>query len=269
MIIQYFYMNLQCELKKGVVSMFLRALYNPTLRLKAFYFSSSVLSYHTTESSAFITSPRFDYSSVSLSRFTLRSARFLLVVWGNRTMTPLIRDLTVHLVLLVIFLDISAVKCRDTLASGSVLRAGDYLVSNNNAAFVIMQDDGNLVVYRGSGPSNNLGHLWDSVSVRQGASYVIMQADCNLVVYHDVDGPSWNSRTVQSNGSCHAVMQNDMNFVVYKNQGTALWSSFGGRIDVVSSDGTLTSGEFNIFFPLITQTYITCMFNCSRESVKL
>ena len=44
---------------------------------------------------------------------------------------------------------------------GSV-QAGRY-TPQNGSYFPIMQSDGNLVVYRGTGPQNNRGFVWGSI----------------------------------------------------------------------------------------------------------
>ena len=51
------------------------------------------------------------------------------------------------------------------LQPGQFLGVGDYLVAGNRQFFVVMQDDGNLVVYRGSGPGDQRDFLWGSVQV--------------------------------------------------------------------------------------------------------
>jgi hypothetical protein len=81
-----------------------------------------------------------------------------------------------------------------TLNVGAILRTNEYVVSPSKKAYAIMQDDGNLVVYRGSGPSDNQGYVWGSVQVggyapSKGSYYAVMQDDGNLVVYRG-SGPS-------------------------------------------------------------------------------
>jgi len=74
-------------------------------------------------------------------------------------------------------------------ASGgrNMLQTGDFLQSTDKASFLIMQTDGNLALYRGSGPSDNKGLLWDSgVSVPaspQDRFHTVMQDDGNLCTY--------------------------------------------------------------------------------------
>ena len=51
---------------------------------------------------------------------------------------------------------------KNLLKPNEYLTSNKYLVSDNKAFFLIMQSDGNLVVYKGSGPSDNKGALWNS-----------------------------------------------------------------------------------------------------------
>jgi hypothetical protein len=100
-----------------------------------------------------------------------------------------------------------------------------------------MQSDGNLGVYKGSGPSDNKGALWNSKTGGKGESFAIMQSDGNFVVYKgsgpsDNKGALWNSKT-GGKGESFAIMQDDGNFVVYKGSGPsdnkgALWNSKTG-----------------------------------------
>ena len=72
------------------------------------------------------------------------------------------------------------------LATGQYLSVNDYLVSDNGEFFAVMQSDGNFVLYRGSGPSDNQGYIWSisHTSLPAGQYFAIMQGDGNFVVYH-------------------------------------------------------------------------------------
>jgi hypothetical protein len=126
---------------------------------------------------------------------------------------------------------------KNLLKPNEYLTSNKYLVSNNKAFFLIMQSDGNLVVYKGSGPSDNKGALWSSGTSGKGESFAIMQSDGNFVVYKgsgpsDNKGFTWNSKTF-GKGESFAIMQDDGNFVVYKGSGPSdnkggLWNSKTG-----------------------------------------
>ena len=93
--------------------------------------------------------------------------------------------------------------------------------SNNNKANLLMQDDGNVVLYSPNGPK------WASNTNGKGvAPYrLVMQDDGNLVAYDSKNAPLWASNTNnKGTGPFRAVMQDDGNFVVYAgNQPT--WAS--------------------------------------------
>jgi hypothetical protein len=97
------------------------------------------------------------------------------------------------------------------------------LTSQNQMYRVVMQNDGNLVIY-----DRQDKYHWSSGTSGQGtAPYkFVMQEDGNLVIY-DVDGSStWNSGTAgRGTGPYKLVMGNDRNLVVYDSTDTALWSS--------------------------------------------
>ena len=130
------------------------------------------------------------------------------------------------------------------LGNGQFLSTGDFLVADNRQYFAIMQGDGNLCVYRGSGPGNNQGFVWGSVQVggyapRPGYYLAIMQGDGNLCVYRGGVSPQgfvWGS--VQDGGyppvagNYLAVMQGDGNLCVYRIAVDFVWGSIqsSGRL---------------------------------------
>lgn len=120
----------------------------------------------------------------------------------------------------------------------------------DNAALVV-QDDGNLVLYSAGVPiwTHNSGYLADrwrpGVTLPAGGTLksgnrrlaLIMQGDGNLVLY-DGGKARWASGT---SGDNYAVMQGDGNAVVYRRGGGALWASstgsFGGASMALQNDG--------------------------------
>jgi hypothetical protein len=114
------------------------------------------------------------------------------------------------------------------LSAGQFLGTGRYLLADNGAFFAVMQDDGNLCVYKGS-PADKKAFVWGSAQVggyqtAGGSYFAAMQDDGNLCVYKgspaDNKGFLWGS--VQdggyqtAGGSYFAVMQDDGNLCVYK-----------------------------------------------------
>ena len=144
-----------------------------------------------------------------------------------------------------------------------VIWASDSDLPNAFGAFVVMQSDGNLVVYNESQnvlwASGTAGHpgaflslgdfgqlavtsnsgipLWEpgllpaGTSLPVGASKplpggqcrLVMQSDGNLVEYGPDGTALWASGT--SGSGVHAVLQGDGNFVVYASGGQPLWAS--------------------------------------------
>ncbi|MFB0830309.1 lectin [Brevibacillus laterosporus] len=104
----------------------------------------------------------------------------------------------------------------DHLDPGEKLVRGQYLKSTNGEYQLVMQDDGNLVLY-GRGRA-----LWNSNTHGQAASNLIMQGDGNLVIYgypHAI----WHSNT-HNNPGARLVVQNDGNVVIYLAQKAIWWT---------------------------------------------
>jgi len=90
------------------------------------------------------------------------------------------------------------------------------IYASNGAYKVIMQSDGNLVLYTSSGTA-----LWSSVTTVSsgGSSYVlIMQGDCNLVLYTALNTPrtsKWSSNTSGLGSTCYATVSTTGHFQIY------------------------------------------------------
>jgi hypothetical protein len=104
----------------------------------------------------------------------------------------------------------------DTLAVGHELDSQQYMRSSNMRYGLLLQSDGNLVLY---GPGYHV--LWYSGT--SGATRLVMQTDGNLVLYN-INTSLWQTMT-SGTGSTHAVMQSDGNFVVYTAGNTPTWQT--------------------------------------------
>jgi hypothetical protein len=94
----------------------------------------------------------------------------------------------------------------------------DAEVSSPDGRFrLIMQGDGNVVLYSGGVP------LWDTATNGKAGQVFVMQTDGNLVLYSDTSCALWASNTDGHPGASLAV-QNDGNVVIY-DAGKALWAS--------------------------------------------
>jgi hypothetical protein len=105
-----------------------------------------------------------------------------------------------------------------TLTANQSLGSNQSLVSCDGRFNLIMQSDGNLVLYMGSTP------LWASNTVNSGATKAIIQGDGNFVLYTSAGSPVWASNTAGNSGA-RLTLQNDGNLIVYSASGAVLWAT--------------------------------------------
>jgi uncharacterized protein YkwD len=131
-----------------------------------------------------------------------------------------------------------------TLFSGQSLYPGQSLQSNNQLHTLMMQTDGNVVLYdRNSQPlwATNTGGL---ITPRE----FIMQTDGNLVLYDKEGCPKWASQTYGNPGAFFNI-QDDGNLVVYRygaqaeTAENALWAA--GSNDWAGQPPTGSPGSSN------------------------
>lgn len=124
------------------------------------------------------------------------------------------------------YIDKAAIKIiypKTILRGGETLLANQYIASPNGIYKLIMQGDGNLVIY------NNINTaIWNTQTNGRPVNRCVMQGDGNLVLYDANNIPYWSSGT---NGSASGdlYMQDDGNLVIYIN-GIAKWSYRTGKI---------------------------------------
>jgi len=99
----------------------------------------------------------------------------------------------------------------DRLTPGQSLPTNGYITSDDGRFRLIMQSDGNLVVYRNS---DNRA-LWATGTQGTDVHHAIMQTDGDLVLYHVNSAPAWATNTTGKPGS-FLVIQNDGNLVIYQ-----------------------------------------------------
>ncbi|KAG5666762.1 hypothetical protein PVAND_014772 [Polypedilum vanderplanki] len=108
----------------------------------------------------------------------------------------------------------------DKLLPEQCLKKGESITSPNKCFKLIMQGDGNLVLYRESG-----GALFSSKTAKTCSNRACMQGDGNFVVYDCDNKATWSSKTDKKEGSSLRI-QNDGNIVIYAWQSNrAIWSS--------------------------------------------
>ena len=115
----------------------------------------------------------------------------------------------------------------DVLRAGESLGIDQKLTSSNGKYTLIMQGDGNLVLYTESNTP-----VWATRTEGKGAVRASLQDDGNLVLYtkeverrfrRDVPVAVWASHT--SGENVRLILQDDRNLVIYTADGRALWTS--------------------------------------------
>lgn len=108
----------------------------------------------------------------------------------------------------------------DRLAAGQQLGVDQSITSSGGRFSLIMQSDGNLVLYQ-----VGIRPLWASNTVGSGAVRAIMQTDGNFVLYRADNRPVWASNTDGVGTGAVLIMQNDGNLVIYQSGGSPIWAS--------------------------------------------
>lgn len=111
----------------------------------------------------------------------------------------------------------------DRLLPGETLYAGQSLTSQNGRFTLVMQGDGNLVLYPNGGQALWHTHTYNVASLQNGNGRAVFQLDGNFVIYDPQNVPRWNSKSFGSVGLL--VMQNDGNLVIYDSNGAPIWST--------------------------------------------
>lgn len=104
----------------------------------------------------------------------------------------------------------------DRLQKGEKLEVGQSLTSENGAYKVLLQDDGNLVLYSGDTA------VWSTETNGQPVVRAEVQQDGNFVLY-TAEKPVWHSDTKGAK-DVRLILQDDRNLVLYGFDGPA-WSS--------------------------------------------
>jgi subtilisin family serine protease len=104
------------------------------------------------------------------------------------------------------------------LSSGESIIPGNTLRSCRGNVWVTHQTDGNVVIY------DNRGPLWHTQTWNQTTSTFVMQLDGNLVLYTGTGSPLWYALG-NGNAGAYLMMQDDCNLVMYSPGGARLWES--------------------------------------------
>ena len=119
----------------------------------------------------------------------------------------------------------------NTLKAGESLVKEQRLTSANGAYYLrIQQDDGNLCIYK----TADNGFVWGSMVNGFSGATMIMQTDGNLVVYDASNVDKWSSKTHPffdskfndtANSPVKVVLEDTGALVLYNAAGSAMWSS--------------------------------------------
>lgn len=112
----------------------------------------------------------------------------------------------------------STVGKSNTVTSGQTLSAGQDRVSTNGWYRLIMQNDGNLVIY-----DKGRTAIWSTATTGSNADRAIMQADGNFVLYTAALAVVWSTGTLEPGNTL--VMRDDGNLVVLGTANEVRWQS--------------------------------------------
>lgn len=116
----------------------------------------------------------------------------------------------------------TGVPSGDTMTPGQHLTNNQALVAFGGAYFLRAQTDGNVVLY--AQRSHGLQALWHTGTHGNPGAYLVLQRDGNLVVYGTGGRALWASRT-QGLAAARLLVQWDGNLVLYRADGKALWAT--------------------------------------------
>jgi chitinase len=109
------------------------------------------------------------------------------------------------------------------LTAGHRLTSGQQVSSSSGRFHLIMQSDGNLVLYDGSSPIWATG-TWNLPAAGR-PTHADMQTDGNLVLYNDANQAAWATGTFGSFVNPYLEVQDDGNLVIYHNGRSPIWAS--------------------------------------------
>jgi hypothetical protein len=107
----------------------------------------------------------------------------------------------------------------DRLNPNDDLAVAGAISAPNGSSTLVMQGDGNLVLYRAGGTAR-----WASNTEGKSVSQAIMQGDGNFVMYGPGGEYVWDTATDGHPGA-YLIVQDDGNVVIYDPAGVPLWAS--------------------------------------------
>ena len=114
---------------------------------------------------------------------------------------------------------ISTSTSTNSISSGQSMQIGNHIDSSNTTYMLILQSDGNLVLYNSSGFA-----LWSSHTNGKPISRASLQSDGNFVLYGTDGKAYWSTRTA-SKGYSILMVQDDGKLVLYDAYSHPSWSA--------------------------------------------
>lgn len=111
----------------------------------------------------------------------------------------------------------------DHLTDGQVIHAGQYIMAPNIETALVLLSNGDLALYGGV----NAAQLWHTNTANNPNDTLVLQNDGNLVLYSSSGGVLWASNT--GSPGDNVVVQLDGNFVQYSSGGQATWATGTGN----------------------------------------
>lgn len=141
------------------------------------------------------------------------------------------------------------------LSAGQTLNADDTVTASNKAFQLVMQRDGNLVIYHLDAQGERSIPTWASNTTGNSAAQARLQDDGNLVVYRaDGTTPVWASNTANRGGA--NLELGDDGALVLTLAGQAVWTAHGSGIaqaaDQVGSAAESALGSLKEQFSKLT-----------------
>ena len=110
-------------------------------------------------------------------------------------------------------------KISDGTYSGGGWSNSVYSLDPSSFYFLILQDDGNMVIYRGSGPNDNQGFIWNSETngkqQKPNPAYTAAKGKYGKNWIASGTGLSAGDFVGSNDGSTYLIMQGDGNLVLY------------------------------------------------------
>lgn len=132
-------------------------------------------------------------------------------------------------------------KSTNIMKAGSSLAANASIYSCDGLSRLVMQGDGNLVIYKKAGASGAEVATWSTITGPIGPAYpqrpygydgagvvAKMQGNGNFVVYDSAQQPTWNTQTNGYDGA-YVAIENDGHLRLYHGDSAPKWDSHAGK----------------------------------------